>query len=375
MTEKELLNSNFLELPLNRDDNDFPKYVEEYLSNYIERLKKVDGRFSKEINNRLPLITELANGLIESIEKYYIGKTAESYTLFKKAVDTIKPYLDIQLFNINSKDFQQEIYFKARTFQGKQLSKKDMFIRPFEHREIIPTYRYSIPGLPCLYLSSHISTAWCELDYPDINTLQISKFEIDKSFKRLYFTWNINNYRIILKTKVPNDAIDRQFLRYLTYFPLHALCSLKIKNPNSIFKPEYIFPQFLMQWIGEENIDMIEYMSTQVDYSKFNTENSFIQYKNIAIPAKKSKVNGICEILKSKIKVTEPISWQNLMSTYPTLNIPKKENNHHHDIQNMLNSVLQIELIKGKSIMYDDSIFGILENYLKNEMIADYVIE
>ena len=105
MTEKELLNSNFLELPLNRDDNDFPKYVEEYLSNYIERLKKVDGRFSKEINNRLPLITELANGLIESIEKYYIGKTAESYTLFKKAVDTIKPYLDIQLFNINSKDF------------------------------------------------------------------------------------------------------------------------------------------------------------------------------------------------------------------------------------------------------------------------------
>jgi hypothetical protein len=35
-------------------------------------------------------------------------------------------------------------------------------------------------------------------------------------------------------------------------WPLIAACSIKVKNPGANFKPEYVVPQLILQWITDE---------------------------------------------------------------------------------------------------------------------------
>ena len=62
------------------------------------------------------------------------------------------------------------------------------------------------------------------------------------------------------------------------------MCSVKVNNHNSNFKPEYIFPQFLMEYIssGEiqyENVTGIKYPSVKVMSHNFD-ENAWKLYTN-----------------------------------------------------------------------------------------------
>ena len=240
-----------------------------------------------------------------------------------------------------------------------------MFIRPFEQREEILTYRYSVPGLPCLYLSNNLLTAWYELGCPDINSLQIARFELDKQLNKLYFG---DQRKLLEYSDIEKTESDEKIIEYFTYFPLHAVCTIKTKNKNAVFKPEYIFPQLLMQWLHDEDIDMIEYMSTQINTNQIKGIDAF-QFNNIAIPAKSFAKEGVCEILKRSIRVTEPISWQNLNTANPHFATDlhtRRDKNFYKLFRRQLN----LELIKGIQSKYDSSIFGILEDYLISKMVA-----
>ncbi|MFH4351795.1 hypothetical protein WAJ70_22165, partial [Acinetobacter baumannii] len=59
----------------------------------------------------------------------------------------------------------------------------------------------------------------------------------------------------------PNEVIS-----YLIIWPLMAACSVRVKNTTNTFKPEYIIPQLLLQFIRyDEFFDGVSYFSTKVD--------------------------------------------------------------------------------------------------------------
>lgn len=333
-------------------------------------INQLEGRLSDEIKARIEEIRTLCYGLIASVEEYYLGHVNKSYQHFKESTGLVKKYLSLQhqfvLYNEQTTQILEQFYFKARIGLATSYSNKEMFIRPFEQREDILTYRYSIPGLPCLYLSNNVLTAWYELDCPDINTLQISRFELHNQLKKLYFG---DQRKLLVYSNSEKTESDRNIINYFTYFPLHAVCTIKTKNKNSIFKPEYIFPQLLMQWLHDEDIDMIEYMSTKVNSNQINGLGSF-QFNNIAIPAKSFAKEGVCESLKASIKVTEPISWQNLNITIPHFATALNAHSNDMNFYKLFRRQLNLELIKGISSRYDSSIFGMLEDYLISKMNA-----
>lgn len=373
MNNIDFLNSELFNLPLTRDSEYFPNFVKSFFQNYLELLEKFDGSLKEELNKELSTIENLTTKLCESIDNYYVGNVYQSYKIFEEAINSIKKFLLIQKRQIHSKipfqkSMNESFYFRARANDSQTFSKKDMIMRSFEERESIPTYRYSIPGLPCIYLSNKIYTAWSELGCPDINKLQVSRFEIDDSLLRLYFANTMETL-----TPIYNDnRIDKFLLDYLIYFPLQAICSIKVKNQKSIFKPEYIFPQFLMQWVKDENIDMIEYISIETNYRRNKKNHAMTGFTNYAIPAKTSNLKGICTELKKKIKLTEPISWQTLNITNPKLalkpRVVKEEN-----INRLVNSMTFIEIISGVKVSYNDTSFGLMEDYLIDNMNADYM--
>ena len=114
-------------------------------------------------------------------------------------------------------------------------------------------------------------------------------------------------------------------------------------------------------------------MSTQIDYSQFERDISLNYFTNLAIPAKSTKASGYCDVLKSNIKVSEPISWQNLLSSFPALKLPKSTTEKSINFHRLLRNMQKIEIIKSQKVNYNDTVFGIMEKYLIENMTAENI--
>lgn len=59
------------------------------------------------------------------------------------------------------------------------------------------------------------------------------------------------------------DVYYKFLLRYIMIYPIAAACSVKVKDRNTKFVEEYVFPQLFMQWIREtDEFDGVRYKSS-----------------------------------------------------------------------------------------------------------------
>src|SRR5690606_27062195 len=174
--------------------------------------------------------------------------------------------------------------------------KKEMFHIPFELRNKVSTQRFSIPGFPSLYLGRTIYICWEELNRPSIDKIQAIRYKNIKPLKLLDLTPPIKDC----------EDIDELYRFFMT-FPLIMCCSVKVKDTSDTFKPEYIIPQLLLQWIrNNDSLDGIQYKSTHITSKVFNDSTELI---NIVLPVKTNDESGICKKLVAYFESTEVISW------------------------------------------------------------------
>jgi hypothetical protein len=159
---------------------------------------------------------------------------------------------------------------------------------------------------------------------------------------------------------------DGRVFRYLTLWPLIYATSVKVKFTDSSFKPEYVIPQLLMQYIKDSSahggikIHGIKYSSTH--YDLYNGAD--LMY-NIAIPIHGSSSEQFCNFLTKKFRFNEPASWRNINNSHSNINhiftevkqfLRKKK--HYAKKNNSLTP----DIIK----QYNKSPFGKMEVYLDN---------
>ena len=168
----------------------------------------------------------------------------------------------------------------------------DIFHVPFELRHNIDSNRYSIPGYPTLYLSNSIFLAYKELGEPDYNNLYVSKF--------YHIKYSNHSGTLLDMTNKPlYDTVEFKF-KFLARWILTMACSVKVGFPDSPFKPEYILPQIIFQWvknninIGLRKVIGVKYSSTKIIDSK---EGFYGGFYNTAIPIHHSNKNGYCDVL------------------------------------------------------------------------------
>ena len=150
-------------------------------------------------------------------------------------------------------------------------------------------------------------------------------------------------------------------------FPLIIACSIKVKDTNSIFKPEYIIPQILLQWIREnEDIDAIKYSSTHLKYDSKKLDDDLF---NIVLPVKENKDRGLCSRLKNTFNMSDIISKQ-------LIDFSSGGDNFFYDCEESAKidkKISSLEIIKGKRLPYSHSILGrmelLLENMPTNEIV------
>lgn len=379
------INLNKFNLPITiENDRDYFNRLKVVLNDYIDYIKSINGFCINSIKSTEQNV-EL---LITSLEYYY---NADIYKARKNILDLLSKYVDNRFIvsNLNEnyafrgiapfKDLYDENYaydqmndthlsfFKSRIGDNK-FNRKDMLHIPFSKRELVKTQRFSIPGVPCLYLGTTSYVCWLEMDKPQDNIFNVSSYKIKKELKILNLVLDqmlINGHAAqVISCNSNKKTNNLNMLKtMIEIFPLICSTSFRVKNIHREFKSEYIISQLVMQCIEELDIDGIAYTSKKAS-------DSFISYPqcvNLALPIKcgsKLEINSesdeygeIC----NQIYLTQPVN----LSEYLKIDRP----NMFIKEQSYLNCCFNDDFtsnieLANINISYQDTIFSKFDNYI-----------
>lgn len=328
-----------------RKDNETDVYS--YLDSYLNRVYLCNV---KELNdnekNRITSVDKTWDGLIRYIENsiktilecyrtYTAGKIGESIQLMSDFLE--KNNAPLRVGKIGADNYFYRMRLKEEKGQH-PFQAKEMFHVPFNKRYLLHSYRYSVLGYPCLYLSNSILGCWEEMDEPAMKDMFISCIKTEKEIR-------------VLDLALPYD--DKDEYDVLCSWPLVFACSLKVKYPKHPFKPEYVIPQLVMQALVQTStFDGCLYTSTH------RNENFSVSEKlmhNFAIPAKENKyMHNFCSRLSSIFSITNAICYEyelikgniNWGNGIVWEEIPSSDNNDNDKL-------------------YEESVYGQMENILK----------
>ncbi|RPH29567.1 MAG: hypothetical protein EHM93_17165 [Bacteroidales bacterium] len=331
-----------LQIPLEQvTDIYFPDFLSNALDNYVayynkELLQQIDYEiaFNTDDNSIVfSKIVNLSNSIKETIDLFYNGNIFEATDNFNKSLDSIF-FNEIQTLSTIKEDTN---FYRARKNENKHFTKSDLFHIRFEQRHTVSTNRYSVPGFPALYLGDSTYVCWEEFDRYRLRDLWYSRIVNVRELKVIKIQRTedfINETDLIVQVyQLPH------LLRYLILFPLTIACSIKVKYTNGNFKPEYIIPQLLLQYISKnKTIDGLMFPSTKVDYSKLFDVLAY----NYVFPVKSISKKGYCKFLIDTFHVSEPTSLELEEIIYnpsiPNLMISKSPDKKHIELINMVRS-------------------------------------
>lgn len=331
------------------------KYIAFYESQLVPQidLKVAFGTKKKDIV--ISKIKSLSNNIKETIDLFFQGKVFEATDIFNKALDAI---LFDEITGISTIPANTNFY-RARVNGQKHLTKEDLFHIKFELRHIVSTNRYSVPGFPALYLGDTTYVCWDEFNRHKLRDLWFARLTNKRDLKII----QIQRIEDFLKELEGINHVHQLtfLLRYLVTFPLTIACSIKVKNPTGNFKPEYIIPQLLLQYISKnDEIDGIKFLSTKVDYSKLHNVEAY----NYVFPVKTIAKKGFCDVLSDLFNSTEPTSLELEEIIYnPTTHTMVFGSSSPSDKR-------QIELVEGQKSYYSTTSFGKIESSLKDRNVG-----
>ncbi|OOQ62187.1 hypothetical protein [Mucilaginibacter pedocola] len=372
MNTKELFDHPIFDFP-SKTKSSFQSHLIASFETYLGLLKLVDDDYSSLIAQDLDKIIEACNLLEEVVDSYLHGKLASAYHIFAKLMENMPDYLIPPNKNLHI-DTHDNFLFKARQEFTKDLGIKEMFHIPFEKRHIVKTNRFSLSGLPCIYLSNSVHTCWEELDRPVFSQMAVSRFKtnhfkyldlsVNYKFLKMYFVPKWKEQEKIISDGVAG-AHKLAFVKFINLFPLYIACYTKVRYGDATFKPEYIIPQMLMQWVAETSeFQGVVYNSTKT--KAINNDELFNnQFLNYAIPVKTSMNEGFCEYLSKNVYLTSPISWEMLNISEPKFTI--EDLDFTKEILGKVMPpppILHLNLIDTQRQLYWNTAFGKLEQFL-----------
>ena len=185
----------------------------------------------------------------------------------------IEPYINYMDSNL----IQGEKYYRIRVEQiGEDVDNCSHV--PYNLRGNIDSNRFSLKGLPCLYLANSIATADKETH------------ELEEGMQKWYSEFvPIKNFAVtdmrFRGLKISSNMGIYEAFKLLITFPMRLLCSLKVKNDSHKFHEEYLFPQLLshliLVYLKEHPNDKLYNGTEGIMFDSTQNEDGF----NLIIPA------------------------------------------------------------------------------------------
>ncbi len=228
----------------------------------------------------------------------------------KTAIEHLEDLMKIiefdKLSHLDQKDF-----FRIRKTQWnngllKELKKEDMFHINYQDRRKCKNYRFSISGIPALYLGESLALCEKEIFYGcDPSDYYISQFRSRDNFKVI----TIDLPEWIIWRLVKGEFGKREFINFFAYLPFSAACIFRTAPPhNHSFNPEYIIPQMLMSYLKKDKLKKDEKpIGVRYPSTKFKYDRSTKPALNYAFPVTDPDKDGFCKNLKRIFGWTDPI--------------------------------------------------------------------
>lgn len=306
----------------------------EYIKHNKVEIERVIGLSVKDLISEVTKCQTVFGVIISS---YLNGVHYISITSAKSFLDGL---------NANILPIGERLY-KARESHSNYLFAKDeLFHIPYDKRDRIGNQRFSISGMPCLYLASSSYICWEELGRPEFGSCNFCGFSNKKTIPVYDFT---------LPEKLNTVEDIRRVCAILA-------CSLSAKR-DALFKEEYILPQCLLQAL-----------ILKFHCNKPNRKQFAVKYLSVHV------LNGDADCFE--IDLNNPV-WVNRLSNYifPAASGKKKGYNQllrnlfiQTDVTTMFKETLLYpdKLIKGASHdVYLDSQFGLMDAFLDKKMGYD----
>ena len=327
------------ELPIvTKNDNDYLNSLKKNVYAFIDEYKKLkeDINYSNSFDDIDEICKNIKKNykLIEDCFKFsFMGQYYKSILKMKKM---IIEYEEVLCHNIDrsyafgkglaliSKNDDPLILYKGRKcdYPYQKYEMNEMHQIPMDARWKITAQRFSMPGVPCLYLASNSYIVWHELGQPELDKLEISAFKIDKSkpFKIIDLTfiyqeiYNLAKLKLVNKVTKSNQILNLNPLvpffntkerakKIASIWPLLAAVSIQCTQLNRSFKSEYVIPQLLMHCVD----DKIKGIAYRCNAIKSNTD---YPSSNLAIPILNYNEGEKFGDIKDYITLTDPMNIQ-----------------------------------------------------------------
>ena len=215
----------------------------------------------------IEIVKDYTCKVLNVIEEYYKGNIIKSQNILYDIVSDLKND-EYAVDDINhSKAFigSDELsvdFFRGRVSgNGETFQKEEMTHIPFKLRERTKNERFSISGLPCLYLGNTSYCCWLELGKPIDGLFNVSPVKV-RNKKILNLAVSICDWKNLHGF---GRKIDENIAVWLKLIVLMIATSYRVKNgKDRFFKSEYIVSQNLMIVCKDLGIDGIAYYSKQV---------------------------------------------------------------------------------------------------------------
>lgn len=325
-----------------------------YTGDIVAASKRMKGLLERIVNGD-------TTGFIKSeLDKNYCCRLAANYPflnndLDRKHVDSLLEH-DITLYRARKEYFNDY---------------KEMYHIPLNKRDLVGTERFSIPGIPCLYLGSSVYDVWLEMGRPAYSDFNVSAIKLTRTGKKLqilnltatpYLLLGINTIQFDNVDKESNLSLIRSLLRI---YPLVIATSIRNKSPRGIFRSDYIISHLIMMNIKSIGIDGVAYISKRIE--DYDEDFAMPQLVNIALPAFEEshadkKYGAICE----KIDITRAANYEEFLNL--ELGVRGKDEKNSFFAKTFLelgeNNINNALRVSGRKVDYHNTGFYRFENHL-----------
>lgn len=310
--------------------------VKEHFDAFYDAFASVDSCWIDSKTDIQAKLRLSGDTLISAFALAMDGKIGAAYDKFERGIDVFR-YVVETWANETPVDQEERIrfFFRLRRSSKPLLQKGDLFHIPFDRRHIVETQRFSIPGIPCLYTSGSVYTCWEELGRPPFYELYGAAMWLAENeslrFLDLRQTAAVINNIVkhaargnrLLSQEDKLELASRLLVNCVSIWPLIAICTIRVKERDGAFKPEYTIPQMVLQWIAtDESIDGVAYQSTHVIHTSPSATRPLANY---AFPSRDISDSGLCSSLKKKFRMTDPMPWPLLQSVRPIVDVSRDQ--------------------------------------------------
>lgn len=289
----------------------FPGYLRRMATDHETTIAALTGGpLESRIQPLSGLTRALGDAIADAVDAYLDGHPDRAYACLCRAIAPVRAHVD-DLHTSSAGNPLPHVYRMRTSAAPQGFTRHQIFHIPFERRGLVSPQRFSIPGLPCLYLGGSSYVCWEELGRPAFSSSYIAQFRfVDHSVRLLDLAYVPRFLPLIIalwQANGPNMARYENFLvASAVCWPLLAACMTRTHEPQAAFKPEYIVPQLLLQWVTQEtNLIGIRYFSTRVGNPRTPTIGA-----NLVIPARVMAPSGLCSRLTSLFEVTPVWNWE-----------------------------------------------------------------